>query len=417
MSLGDIRAFVVEDHAFQRGGIVTLLRAIGIRHIREAANGREGLAMLAAEREFSPPDVILCDLEMPEVDGIEFLREVAERKLAHGVIIISGREPEILASVEAMLRAQGLAVLGKLGKPVSAEDLWRLLSSDPGAAAPAAPKHRLAFAAADLRRALEGREFGCEFQPKVSLATGAVVGVEALARWRPPGAAPVEPSEFVPALVDAGLIAALTDQMLDAACRALTSWAGQGLALSAAVNVSMAALSDLATADRLASQVNAHGIEPRRITFEVTETEIMSHVATVLNVLARLRLKGFRLAIDDFGTGYASLAQLNTLPFTEIKIDRTFVHNCGQSHRLRNIIRSSLELARRLNVRTVAEGIESREEWDFLRLEGCDEGQGHYIARPMAQEEIPPFALRPQRHLTDPGDFQGPSRSTPGARA
>ena len=413
MTISSIRAFVVEDHAFQRGGIVTLLRAIGIRHIREAANGREGLAML--ERESLPPDVILCDLEMPEMDGIEFLREVAERKLAHGVIIISGREPEILASVEAMVRALGLAVLGTLAKPVSAEGLWGLLSSDPAAAPPAAAERGLVFTAAALRRALENREFGCEFQPQVNLATGAVIGVEALARWQPPGAARVGPDEFVPAMVDAGLIATLTDQMLDAACRALTVWAGQGLALTAAVNVSMAALSDLGTADRLASQVNAHGIEPRRITFEVTETEIMSHVATVLNVLARLRLKGFRLAIDDFGTGYASLAQLNTLPFTELKIDRTFVRKCGQSQRLRNIIGSSIELARRLNVGTVAEGIESREEWDFLRLAGCDAGQGHYIARPMAVEEIPGFALRSRRHLTDPDPFH--AQPAPGDRA
>src|SRR5688572_25953256 len=108
MPHSSIRAFVVEDHAFQRGGIVTLLRAVGIQNIREAANGREALAMLTAEGEVSPPDVILCDLEMPEVDGIEFLRQVAERKLAHGVVIISGREPEILASVEAMVRALGL---------------------------------------------------------------------------------------------------------------------------------------------------------------------------------------------------------------------------------------------------------------------------------------------------------------------
>ena len=414
MTLSSIRAFVVEDHAFQRGGIVTMLRAIGIRYIREAANGREGLALLSAEPDSRPPDVILCDLDMPEVDGIEFLRQVAERKLARGVIIISGREPEILASVEAMVRALGLPLLGKLSKPVSAEDLWRLLASDPPPA-PVEPEHGRAFEAADLRRALERRQFGCEFQPKVSLATGAMTGVEVLARWQPPGGAPVGPREFVPAMVEAGLIAALTDQMLDAACRALTAWRAQGLTLTAAVNVSMAALSDLGTVDRFASQVSAHGVDPRHITFEVTETEIMSHVATVLNVLARLRLKGFRLAIDDFGTGYASLAQLNALPFTELKIDQSFVRDCGQSHRLRNIIRSSLELARRLNVRTVAEGIESREEWDFLRLAGCDEGQGHFIAQPMAGEEIPRAALRLPRHLADPDVL--PAQPLPGGRA
>jgi EAL domain-containing protein (putative c-di-GMP-specific phosphodiesterase class I)/ActR/RegA family two-component response regulator len=403
MSLEAIQAFVVEDHAFQRGGIVSLLRAIGIRHIREAANGREALAMLAADRNAFPPDVILCDLEMPEVDGIEFLRTVAERKLAHAVVIISGREPEILASVEAMLRALGLAVFGTLGKPVSPEALWAVLSSNPQADPQTAVARGFAGDTAELQRAVEAREFQCEFQPKVRLATGALVGVEALARWRPPGAASIGPGEFVPAMVRAGLIGPLTTQMLDAACLALTAWDRQGLTLTAAVNVSMAILADLQTTDRFVAQVRAHGVDPRRITFEVTETEVMSDVAAVLTVLARLRLKGFYLAIDDFGTGYASLAQLNTIPFTELKIDQTFVRNCGQSSRLRNIVRSSIELARRLGIRTVAEGVESCEEWDFLRLAGCDEGQGHYIARPMPEAEIPVYARRPQRHLADGG--------------
>lgn len=399
--LGSIRAFVVEDHAFQRAVLVKLLHAIGIQHVGEAANGREALAMLEAERERSRPDVILCDLEMPEMDGIAFLREVAERKLARGVLIISGREPDLLAGVEAMVRASGLAVVGRLGKPVSPEDLWAALSVEPAAGA-----NDMAGAAvadpAELRRAVAAREFECEFQPKVRLATGEVTGVEALARWYRSGAAPVAPSRFIPAMVRAGLIGSLTEQMLDSACLALKAWDREVLRLTAAVNISLSSLSDVDTADRLVAQVTAHGIAPRRITFELTETEVMSDVATVLNVLTRLRLKGFRLAIDDFGTGYASLAQLNTIPFTELKIDRTFVRNCGQSHRQRNIVQSSIDLARRLDIRTVAEGIETREEWDFLRLAGCDEAQGHYIARPMAAEAIPGWAAA-WRGPSEPG--------------
>jgi EAL domain-containing protein (putative c-di-GMP-specific phosphodiesterase class I) len=390
----------VEDHGFQRSGLVSLLRAIGVQHVQEAANGREALAMLESGRERAPPDVILCDLEMPEVDGIEFLRIVAQRKLAHAVIIISAREPEILASVEAMVRSLGLTVLGKLGKPVAPESLWGILSSDPDAFRPAAGRVR-AFDTMEMRRGIEAGEFQCEYQPKVRFDTGRMVGVEALARWRRPGAAAVGPAEFVPAMVLTGLITPLTTRMLDAVSRALNEWDRQGLALTAAVNVSMSTLADLATADRFAAQVQGHGIDPRRITFEVTETEVMSDVATVLTVLARLRLKGFQLAIDDFGTGYASLAQLNAIPFTELKIDQTFVRNCGQSPRLRNIVRSSIDLAHRLNLRTVAEGIESREEWDFLRLSACDEGQGYYVARPMLEDEIPDHASRPLRHLAD----------------
>lgn len=408
---GSVRAFVVEDHAFQRGGLVSMLRAVGVRQVREAANGREALLMLEGDGHLPPPDVILCDLEMPELDGVEFLRAVAERKLARSVIIVSGREQEILASVEAMVRALGLVVLGTLGKPVSPQHLWGLLSSDADAAPAAA--ERPAVDVAELRRAIEAREFRCEFQPKVSLMTGELVGVEALARWQPPGAAAVGPGEFVPAIVRAGLIAPLTAQMLDRACQALTTWDRLGLTLTAAVNVSMSGLSDLGTADRFVAQVRAQSIDPRRITFEVTETEVMSDVATVLNVLSRLRLKGFRLAIDDFGTGYASLAQLNTIPFTELKIDQTFVRNCGQSHRLRNIVRSSIELARRLNIHSVAEGIESREEWDFLRQAACEVGQGHYIARPMPAAEIPAFARRSRRSLMDEGLESGTAPGEP----
>ena len=391
--LSSVRAFVVEDHAFQREGLVTLLRAVGIQHVRDAANGREALAMLESDHEREPTDVILCDLEMPEMDGIEFLRTVAERKLARGVIIVSGREREILRGVDAMARASGLNVIARLSKPVSPEDLWAALSADP--AANADPPGRAVNATPlDLRRAIEGGEFHCEFQPKVRLATGAITGVEALARWYPPGSAPVAPSGFIAAMVRAGLIDSLTRQMLDASCSALGQWERQGLSLTASVNVSMSTLSDVGVADRLAAQVLAQGIEPSRITFEVTETEVMSDAAAVLNVLTRLRLKGFRLAIDDFGTGYASLAQLNTIPFTELKIDRTFVRNCGQSHRLRNIVQSSIGLARRLDINTVAEGIETSEELDFLRLAGCDEGQGYYVARPMRAVELPSWAGR-----------------------
>lgn len=388
-----VRAFVVEDHTFQRGGLVAMLSAIGVRHIGEASNGREALVALAADPA-SPVDVILCDLEMPEMDGIEFLRAVAERKLARGIIIVSGREPEILWSVEAMVRASGLAVLGKFQKPATVELLRRVLTRHATVAPQAVAMPAGMLDAAELRRALEAKEIQCEFQPKVRLDTCEFVGVETLARWAPRGLAAVPPDLFVPAMVRAGLIAVLTREMLDATCTALGAWRAAGLALGASVNVSMSTLSDVATVDRFLSQAGAHGIEPQRITFEVTETEVMADVAAVLNVMARLRLKGFRLAIDDFGTGFSSLAQLNAIPFTELKIDQMFVRKCDRAPRLRNIIQSCVELAQRLGVRTVAEGIESEGEWDFLCEVSCDEGQGYYVARPMPAAEIPIWAAR-----------------------
>jgi len=392
--LTTLKAFVVEDHAFQRSVIMAMLRTLGIEDIHEAANGREALAALEHRPDRPPADVILCDLEMPEMDGIEFLREVAERRLARGVIIVSGRETEILHGVEAMARASGLDVLGQLKKPVTAEQLRHLLSRVPAPARPAHHAVPLQFDEATLRAALAAREFQAEFQPKVGLHGGELLGVEALARWRRPDGKFVGPAVFIPALVRTRLITELTEHVLGLACEAVRSWAPHGLQPGVSVNLSMATLSDLKAADRFAALVRAHDVAPERVTFEVTETEIMSDLATALNVLSRLRLKGFRLAIDDFGTGYSSLAQLNSIPFNELKIDQTFVRHCEHSPRLRNIIQSSIDLARRLEIRTVAEGIENEHAWAFLTLVDCDEGQGYYIGKPMAAASLVAWSTR-----------------------
>jgi EAL domain-containing protein (putative c-di-GMP-specific phosphodiesterase class I)/CheY-like chemotaxis protein len=389
LELDEARLLVVEDHAFQRSMLVEMLRGMGVRKIAEAANGREALASLTNAE--SIPDVIVCDLDMPEMDGIEFLRAVAERRLARGVVIASGRESEILRGVEAMVRASSLAVLARLPKPILPAQMKQALSRDLPERFGAAPEGR-AIDPELLRTAIRERQFDAVFQPKVQLATHAMTGTEALARWAPAGLGAVSPLAFVPALTREGLLPALTDLMLEKSCEALQAWHAHGLTPGVSVNISMTTLADLGVADRFAARVAQFGVSPQRITLEVTETEVMADAARVLNVLSRLRLKGFQLAIDDFGTGYSSLQQLNTLPFTELKIDQVFVRDCGNSRRQRNILEASLDLARRLGMRTVAEGVESPTEWDFLASQRCEEAQGHFIAQPMAAEAIPAWA-------------------------
>jgi EAL domain-containing protein (putative c-di-GMP-specific phosphodiesterase class I)/CheY-like chemotaxis protein len=391
LQLDSARLLVVEDHPFQRSMLVAILRSLGVRQIAEAANGREALTSLTKVGASSIPDVIICDLEMPEMDGIEFLRAVAERKLARGVVIASGREPDILRGVEAMARASSLAVLAKLQKPIMPAQMKQALAGDlperPGAAS-----EGKAIDPALLRRAIAERQFEAVFQPKVQLATRAFCGVEALARWTPPGFDAVSPLAFVPALTREGLISALTDSMLAQSCEALKTWRGHGLTPGVSVNLSMATLVDLEVADRFADHVAQLGISPQRVTLEVTETEVMADAPRVLNVLSRLRLKGFQLAIDDFGTGYSSLQQLNTLPFTELKVDQSFVRDCGKSRRQRDIVEASVDLARHLGMHTVAEGVESQTEWDFLASKRCEEAQGYFISRPISAAAIPVWA-------------------------
>lgn len=387
MDFANLTFLVVEDHDFQRRALIRLLRDLGAEHVLEAANGREALDALAARG--APVDAVLCDLDMPEMDGIEFISHLAEQRLAQAIAVVSGMEPSILNTVETMARAYGLQVLGAIAKPLTREALLACLGRfEPRSLASHGIEDELDFTVEDLKAGLANREFLAFFQPKVSFRTGEVLSVEALVRWFRAGHGVVSPIRFIPRMELEGLVLALTESILEQTCAYLRAWEERGLRLDAAVNVSMLCFSDVGIADRFQRIVQEGGCEPQRITFEVTETAIMGEVAKVLNVLARLRMKGFGLSIDDFGTGYSSLQQLSNVPFTELKIDQSFTKDAPSLPRNRTIVETSLELARKLGLKTVAEGVETRAEWDLLRSLGCDLAQGYFVARPMPGHQI-----------------------------
>ncbi len=391
MEFGNRAVMVVEDHDFQRRMMLRLLKDLGVVDLVEAANGREAMEILTARA--TPVDVVFCDLDMPEMDGIEFISHLAEKQLALSVAVVSGMEPSILNTVETMARAYGLQVLGAIVKPLTLQELTTCL----GRYVPREKDHSgyvavKEFTPEDLKAGLARREFLAFFQPKVSFSTGELLGVEALVRWFRPGHGVVTPIYFIPSIELEGLVVPLTETLLQQTCAYLLAWQERGLHLDASVNVSMLCLSDVSIADRFNDIVRKADCDPKRITLEVTETEVMSEVAKVLNVLARLRLKGFGLSIDDFGTGYSSLQQLSNVPFTELKIDQSFVKDSPEQPRHRTIVQTSLELARKLNLKTVAEGVETRAEWDLLKSLGCEQAQGYFIARPMPGPQIPDWA-------------------------
>lgn len=385
-----LRLLVVEDHAFQRGLIVTMAQALGVRHIAEATNGVEALKRLTD----SPVavDVVICDLDMPEMDGVEFLHKIRERGLEPAVIIVSGHDADILRGVESMARGLGLRVLGRVQKPLSIEQLVHLLSRKTAADAPRKAAASPAVNAERLGQALDDGEIRAVFQPKVALADGSFTGAEALARWTAPGLAPVFPSEFIPAMLREDLSTRLTDLMLAEACRAAATWRAAGLSGSVAVNVSAGQLLQPDLVERLVACAARHGVEPARITLEIPESELATDATRLPGIISRLRLKGCGIAVDDFGTGHSSLAQLTAIPFTEIKIDGSFVRDCDKSLRLSYIVKTAVELSRRLSLGVVAEGVLRPEEWQVLATLGCDEAQGYLIGAPMAAEHLPAWA-------------------------
>jgi EAL domain-containing protein (putative c-di-GMP-specific phosphodiesterase class I) len=280
-------------------------------------------------------------------------------------------------------------ILGALEKPAGRAALRALLErwTPLGAIAPDLPV--ASFSAAELYAANQHREWILHYQPKVDLRTGAFAGTEALVRWNHPQHGLVYPDRFIGTAEDCGAIDALTDWVLNEAIGQQALWQAAGMHTHMAVNVSMANLRAPDFAHRVGAMVRNSCSSPQDLVLEITETRLMSPSPAPLENLVRLRMQRFGLSIDDFGTGHSSLAQLRDVPFTELKVDRGFVHGARHNQVIRPMLEGSIGIAARLNMLSVAEGVESEDDWQLLREIGCDLAQGYFIGRPMPSDHVP----------------------------
>ena len=395
MSLAELQVMVVEDHGFQRRMALRMLDELGVGVTHDAADGASALALL--QRLPLPPDVLLVDLDLPGMDGVEFLTHVAQGHFARGVALVSALDPALLAAVQSMARAYGLAVLGSIEKPLTTDKLRVLLTAWDERLHGVDEDEIVEVSLEEVRNALLHDELVAWFQPQVEFLNGKVIAVETLARWRRPDGGMVRAGHFVPLLEREGHSQRLTDTMLEQACRWKQRWDADGMPLHLSVNVSPSTLGDPRIADHFQQLVGDHGVSPSDVMLEITEGSLVTDAARGLGVLARLRLKGFGLSIDDFGTGYSSLAQLSQIPFTELKIDQEFVSGASNEPRKRAVIEASLDLARKLQLEVVAEGVETAEDWQMLAELGCGVAQGYLIAAPVAGEDLPGAVARWRR--------------------
>ena len=387
MSLAGLSVLLVEDHGFQRRLGLKLLADLGLTHLHEAADGFQALDLLRALP--APPDVVLVDLDMPGMDGVEFIGIVAEERLAQSIAVVSAMEPALLHTVQVMAKASGLRVLGCIEKPLTPGKLATVLALFDGEAVDGDADVQIEATLEQARLALSRGEITAWFQPQAEFGNGKIVGVEALARWRLPDGRMVPPGVFVPMMEAGGLIDELTSLMLVQSCAWRKRWQQRGLDLTVSVNVSAQNLTGPEVADRYEAVLREHGLSPDQVVLEITESSVMSDTARGLGMLARLRLKGFGLSVDDFGTGYSSLSQLSQIPFTELKIDRGFVSGAPTQPRKRAMIETRLDLARKLALKVVAEGVETEDEWQMLASLGCDFAQGYLISVPVPGEQVP----------------------------
>jgi EAL domain-containing protein (putative c-di-GMP-specific phosphodiesterase class I)/CheY-like chemotaxis protein len=334
-------------------------------------------AFRRAVQDFQPTVVVL-DLQMPGADGIELLRYLGERGSKAQVLVASGMDQRVLSTAEQIGRAQGLNMLGALQKPILLVDLEATLRRCMRGDTP--------ITSQALTTALDKGEIHVHYQPKATrLSPGRwiVEGVEALARWQHPALGFISPVRFIPLAEKNGLIRRLTEHVLEISLAQCRAWDANGMHLSVAVNLSPQLLNDLSFPDHVARMAAQVGADARRIIFEVTESAAMFDPSTTMDVLTRMRVKNFGLSIDDFGTGYSSLKQLYLMPFSELKIDTSFVRDIFAHEDARTMVETMVLLAHKLRLTACAEGVESQEILDFLDGVGCDRAQGYYIGRPM----------------------------------
>ena len=332
-------------------------------------------------------DLVVLDLRMPAMDGITFVRHLAAASYRGKLIFCSGQSDQMLSAAQQIAENQGLYVLGSLPKPASLEAVKVLLKREQSMT----PPPTFTVSRDDIVRALNRGEFVNHYQPKVALSDRRFHSVEVLLRWVK-GTKTISPEAFIPVAEQEGLIESLTHGVIDRAFADLAGWSRQGFSPQLSINLSTAGLNDLNLPEQLLGYCERAGIDPEKITLELTESKVIDPASRGLDILSRLRLQGFNLSIDDFGTGYSSLAQLRQIPFNELKIDGSFVAGVSERSPLQAIVNSSVRLATELDMTIVAEGVESKADWDYVAGAGCHLAQGFYIAKPMPGQAIPVWA-------------------------
>ncbi|MFK7955608.1 MAG: EAL domain-containing protein [Lysobacterales bacterium] len=399
-----LKAVVIEDDHRLGEIMLKMLKLQGYSQVRLVRRCGNAVALLDT---LGPHDVdlVVCDLVLPDGDGFLVLSHLADRGYAGKVIIISGNDPRLLATAATQADFSGLDVAGTLAKPFSLHKLAEMLTVLGPEEEVCQNTNRFQFSLNAFEQALADGDIRARFHPIVDARTQQITGIEALARWQHPQHGLIAPAQFMPQVEASPLSDPFLLEMLRQVLDAQQKLAETGYLVNAAVNVGSGQLNSFSLTNRFVSLVREFDADPDTVVLEITETQGFGEPRAAMETLNRLRLQGFRLSVDDYGTGFSSLERLRTLPFTELKVDRQFVAGAASNDELTAILRHCVELADQFNLASVAEGIESFEDWQLVKSLGFGEAQGFFFSKPL---ELDALLAWPQRRMSQPPAHPAP---------
>jgi len=340
-------------------------------------------------KDINSKSVLILDLHMPHMDGIEVIRKLAEINEPPVLILISGHDSSILHSAEKLTRAHDLNILASVNKPINMNYFINLLmghftqfqDKKPNKTYSNISNSELGKDA--LSMAMLNNELVLFYQPQIDIVNQKLIGVEALVRWQHPQKGLLFPDCIIPIAEKYKLMENLTLWVINKAIEDANN-----LSVPVSVNISAENITSLLLPEQLTKLLQKNKLDPTKLILEVTETALMGKLTTSLDILTRLRLKGIGLSIDDFGTGYSSLSQLHKIPFTELKIDQSFVGTLSEDEEAKAIVKTCIMLGHELKMKVVAEGVETKEQFEQLSIFGCDIAQGYFFSKPIPIDDL-----------------------------
>lgn len=379
-----INALVLDDsHAILNFTSAVLKQNFGIEKIQTKTSAASALTLLKSEKNIN---LLFLDLNMPEMDGIQFLAELAHMNYKGFLVIMSGVAPRIIASVEELAKSHGLNYLGTLLKPLEPNDFAEVLSGIGESSEEQGTGRELKIY--EIIRAIKNESLEVYYQPQVNLHTRQVYGVEVLVRLDHPTLGIVSPDQFLSKIEQSDLMIHMTFIILRKALRDWTKWKKQGIELKLSVNISSYSLQRAEFADELLEVMSEFAMPLDKICLEIKERSMARNIPQELETLSRLNMKGIELALDDFGQDQGSIERIQHLPVNVLKLDKRFLSERKNKQGQITIIESSIAFAKRLNMVTVAEGVESSEHWKLCGELGCDVAQGFYLSKPISAKEV-----------------------------